>query len=520
MDSQAMILSVLVRMGQTAIECTPTLAVGLLVAAILRRMVGAAGTRRLFGGNGLGGLVRAWFIGSLLPVCSLGVIPVAREMVRAGVPWPTVLAFVLAAPQLNPLSFLYGLTLSEPTVIIIFVLVTMLIAVAGGELWSRVFSPGEPEPVCGEEAMPPPGLGRLCLVFVTASRETVGANFPYCVASVMATGLLAGLIPHGALSTTMRHDSWLSTPLMTLVGSALYSGVLQGMMRVGLIFEHGNSTGAAFALFAVGVGMNLGLVAWLVFSKGPRMLGWLALVLGIVILAGWTMDKTLYFAEEEASHTHAFDDWTSPFPGGSGAGWAEVWNKWVQKAEVLEPVAIALLLMQGLVGVLLQGLDGKKRLEGWLCRPRSAQGGKESIFNRGVPGPVLGLVALAGLVLFSLVSLYIYYPPAEEVFNEISRVRADALTSVRTGKTQDAIRQLEAWDLLTRKLQVGEFLRKGLLSKQQSEKAEALREELEAMRDDLLAGDVQAARGKIITVENAHNICRESFIMVKYKEER
>ena len=99
-------------------------------------------------------------------------------------------------------------------------------------------------------------------------------------------------------------------------------------------------------------------------------------------------------------------------------------------------------------------------------------------------------------------------------------MRADALTSVRTGKTQDAIRQLEAWDLLTRKLQVGEFLRKGLLNKQQSEKAEALREELEAMRDDLLAGDVQAARGKIITVENAHNICRESFIMVKYKEER
>jgi len=518
MDVQSMILSVLVRMGQTAIECTPTLAVGLLVGAILRRMVGAPGTRRLFGGEGLGGLVRAWFIGSLLPVCSLGVIPVAREMVRAGVPWPTVLSFVLAAPQLNPLSFLYGLTLSEPLVIISFVLATMLIAVAGGELWKRCFSAGDPGPLRGDETMPPPGLGRLGLVFVTASRETVGATLPYCVASVMATGFLAGLIPHGALSTTMRHDSWFSTPLMTLVGAALYSGVLQGMMRIGLIFEHGNSTGAAFALFAVGVGLNLGLVAWLVFHKGPRMLGWLSLVLGIVILAGWTMDKTLYFAEEEASHTHAFDDWTSPFPGGNGAGWAEVWNKWVQKTEVLEPVAIALLMIQALVGGFLQGLDGKKRLEGWLCRPRSAQGGKESIFNRGVPGPVLGLVALAGLVLFSLVSLYIYYPPADEVFNEISRVRADALTSVRTGKTQDAIRQLEAWDLLTRKLQVGEFLRTGLLDKQQNEKAGALREELEAMRDDLLAGDLHSARGKIMSVQNAHVLCRETFMLVKYRE--
>ena len=518
MDVQVMILSVLVRIGQTAVECTPTLAVGLLVAAILRRMVGAAGTRKLFGGEGLGGLVRAWLIGSLLPVCSLGVIPVAREMVRAGVPWPTVLSFVLAAPQLNPLSFLYGLTLSEPLVIISFVLATMLIAVAGGDLWKRCFSAGDPGSVRGDETMPPPGLGRLGLVFMNASRETVGATLPYCVVSVVVTGLLAGLIPHGALSTTMRHDSWLSTPMMAMVGSVLYSGVLQGMMRIGLMFEHGNSTGAAFALFAVGVGLNLGLVAWLVFSRGPRILVWMATVLAMVVLAGWTMDKTLYFAEEEASHTHAFDDWTSPFQAGSVAGLTEVWNKWVQKAEVLEPVAIALLLVQALVGCLLRVFDNRMRLEEWLCRPRQSGSGSSSILNRGVPGPVLGLVALVGLVLFSLVSLYIYYPPAEEVFNEISRVRADALTSVRTGKTQDAIRQLEAWDLLTRKLQVGEFLRKGTLDNQQSEKAEALREELEAMRDDLLAGDLHAAKGKILSVENAHVLCREYFMLVKYRE--
>jgi hypothetical protein len=158
------------------------------------------------------------------------------------------------------------------------------------------------------------------------------------------------------------------------------------------------------------------------------------------------------------------------------------------------------------------------RLEEWLCHPRQSGSRSNSILNRGVPGPVLGLVALVGLVLFSLVSLYIYYPPAEEVFNEISRVRADALTSVRTGKTQDAIRQLEAWDLLTRKLQVGEFLRKGTLDNQQSEKAEALREELEAMRDDLLAGDLHAAKGKILSVENAHVLCREYFMLVKYRE--
>jgi uncharacterized membrane protein YraQ (UPF0718 family) len=43
----------------------------------------------------------------MLPVRSLGVIPIAREMRRAGVSSGTILAFVLAAPQIDPVSLLY-----------------------------------------------------------------------------------------------------------------------------------------------------------------------------------------------------------------------------------------------------------------------------------------------------------------------------------------------------------------------------------------------------------------------------
>jgi hypothetical protein len=39
----------------------------------MRRMLGAEGTRRLFGGSGWKGLLRAWAVLTLLPVCSLGV---------------------------------------------------------------------------------------------------------------------------------------------------------------------------------------------------------------------------------------------------------------------------------------------------------------------------------------------------------------------------------------------------------------------------------------------------------------
>lgn len=507
----AVFWGVVVRVGQTAIEASTTLVIGFLVAAVLRRMLGAAGTRRLFGGEGLGGLVRAWAIGSLLPVCSLGVIPVAREMRRAGVPSATILAFLLAAPQLNPLSFLYGLTLSDPTVILCFVAATMVVAVLGGEAWKRGFErPADTLPA-GDEPLPAPGLKRLAAVLVTAAREAVGPAIGYVALGVGFTGVIAGLIPQGALATSMRHDDPTSPLLMALVGVPAYSGVLPGMMRIGLMFEHGNSVGASWVLFELGVGLNVGLVVWLARQYGPaRVGGWLLLVCVVVVAAGYAAEPALYSAHEEASHTHAFDDWASPFPAGD-VPLAWVRDKLLQKVEVLEPVALGLLAVLLLLGLGLRRFDPTERLDGWLTAAAPAADAPAEWWNRPVPGPVLGLVSLGGLVVFSVVALFIYYPAPDDVFKEVSRVRADAFSAVRSRNAEEAVRQLQHWDLLTRKLQVGVFLRTGRLDPEAAKRAEDLRERLEEIRDALLDGDADGAIGRITPVEAAYQACRAAF---------
>src|SRR6202007_3168917 len=141
--------AIIVRSGQIAVEASTTLLCGLVVAGVMRRMLGAEGTRRLFGGAGWQGLLRAWGVGTLLPVCSLGVIPIAREMRRAGVPSATILAFVLAAPHINPLSLLYGLTLSEPLVIICFAFGSLVIALTSGVVWEHLLESKPDAPQSG-----------------------------------------------------------------------------------------------------------------------------------------------------------------------------------------------------------------------------------------------------------------------------------------------------------------------------------------------------------------------------------
>jgi uncharacterized membrane protein YraQ (UPF0718 family) len=505
--------SVLLRTGQIAIEASTTLLVGFLVAGVMRRMLGAEGTRKLFGGKGWKGLFRAWGVGMLLPVCSLGVIPIAREMRRAGVPSGTILAFVLAAPHINPLSLLYGLTLSEPVVIVCFAAGSLVIALSAGAVWERYFARDTDTAPPGDEPTPAPGLKRLAAVGVTAAREAVGPTMKYVLLAVVFTGLLSGLLPHGSLGMTMRHDDPTSPALMTAIAMPMYTGPLQGMMRLGLIFEHGNSVGAAFALFELGIGVNVGLMVWVAVLFGwKRVLVWFALIAVVTTGMGYSAEKPLYFAKEEASHTHAFDEWTSPFPSGSGANWEAVRGKLLQKVEVLEPVSLAGLALLGLLGVGLARFDRAGRVETWLTTaPPTSDRRPKSVWNANVPGPVLGVVALLGLVVFSVVALFIFYPAPKEAFTEIVQVRTEAVVAVRTGKKEEAIRQIERWDLLTRKLQVGVFIRTGRMDPDTGKATEDLRERLEELRDAMLANDLGKAKELLAPVEEAYRKCRDHY---------
>ena len=87
-----------IRTCEALLAATPTLLVGLLVAAILRFYFDKAGIRKVFGGSTLRALPQSWAIGMLLPVCSIGVIPILLEMRRARVKAGAMSAFALSAP--------------------------------------------------------------------------------------------------------------------------------------------------------------------------------------------------------------------------------------------------------------------------------------------------------------------------------------------------------------------------------------------------------------------------------------
>lgn len=105
------LLSILTRLYEIIAESGPYILFGFLIAGILHVTLSESLFRRVFGREGVMPLFRAIGLGSLIPVCSCGVVPIGVGAYKSGAGTGTVLAFMTAAPALSPASVLLSVKL-------------------------------------------------------------------------------------------------------------------------------------------------------------------------------------------------------------------------------------------------------------------------------------------------------------------------------------------------------------------------------------------------------------------------
>ena len=499
------------RFAQAFLHATPTILVGLLVAGIFRRLLGHESTRRLFGTGTRRELPQASLIGMLLPVCSLGVLPIAREMRRARISGGAILAFAMTAPLFNPLSMLYGLTLSEPFVILSFAFCTMVVVTAVGAIWNH-FHPD----TFHEEPAPPPvafGVKRMVAIVVAAAREVAGPSLGYILFALLGVVLLCAVLPPGSLQSTMEHKNPYAPLAMTAVAIPAYATPLVAMSQLGSMFQHANSVGAAFVLLTLGAGINLGLIAWVVRNYGvARALSWMAILLGVVLGIAYAIENPLYPSEiEPPGHTHAFDMYCCPFHAGETHMGPIVFAKLKEDLQPYERVGLTVLGFLAVTGLVLRIVDRRWRIEEWLERFPERPAHESSRFDFVVPGPVLGALALAGLVVLSGVGCFAYYPAQEEIFQEMSILRAEVLTAAISGNQKHATHFIPVWDDWTRKLEVGVFLREWGLSPYRRMKAKVFRDRLEFLKHAVGEDDRDEIKEYVGYADKAYGRMRRAY---------
>lgn len=499
------------RFVQSLVQAAPFILTGFFTAAVFRRFIGCEKLRQLFGGSEISALFKAWGIGMLLPVCSLGVIPVIVEMRRAGVKGGTILAFAMSAPLFNPLSLLYGLTLSEPLAILSFAACSLVIVTVVGMIWDRIFTDSEVNGVADESVHH--GIRRMAALGVSAGKEATGRSLMLVLCGLIGVGVLGAVIPHASLQHHFNHDQQLAPLKMAVLGIPVYATPMLAMSQMGMMFQHANAIGAAFVLLVLGAGMNIGLIVWMLQEYGvKRSAVWMSILLTIVIGLGYAVDKPLFPKDiDPANHTHAFDIYGQPFSAADSFGQLATQTAEKLKRDILpyEWYSLELLGLLIVAGFVVRLIDRRGQIEDWIAQPpEPTETGRMDIV---VPPTVLGGLSLIGLVVFSVVGCYAYYSAASEVFEEISIAKGEALSAGLSGDMSHAEYWIDVYQEWTRKLEVGTFLRTGQLTDYQRWKARLVREQLEMLKHTVEDGEHDEARQWVAKIQRSHSRMRDAF---------
>jgi uncharacterized membrane protein YraQ (UPF0718 family) len=193
------------------IEAVPFLLAGSIVSGVIAVFVDQSMIDRYLPRRALPGAIAGGLMGMAFPVCECGVVPVVRRLYEKGLPISIGIAFLLAAPVVNPVVILstYSAFGWGPMLLgrLIF---TLLIAVTVGYLFSRaqpdeVLLPDVYAAHCDAcTVKPAAGAGKSPLpARLTQSFNLAGDDFldmvRYLIVGSMLAASMQTLIPQSAL---------------------------------------------------------------------------------------------------------------------------------------------------------------------------------------------------------------------------------------------------------------------------------------------------------------------------------
>ena len=115
------------------VEAVPFLLMGSLTSGLIESFVKSDDILRWMPRNKLGAALGGTLLGLVFPVCECGVVPVARRLFSKGLPLSMGVAFLLAAPFMNPIVFASTWIAFGPgTVFFGRIVITVLVAVTVG----------------------------------------------------------------------------------------------------------------------------------------------------------------------------------------------------------------------------------------------------------------------------------------------------------------------------------------------------------------------------------------------------
>ncbi|MFK7743305.1 MAG: permease [Planctomycetota bacterium] len=317
-----------------AIESAPALLIAYLLVGLCHAFLPDNWLSGLGRGNRLSQALRGVAIGLPLPVCSCGVVPIYRQLVRSGATIAAAIGFLVATPELELAAVTLTWQLMGAEVALVRVAMAALLALGVGVLVASVTRRAA-SATADPASQVPNETGDEAEDCCASEAEAANAPLPQRLWSAVrfgygpavdstATWILTGLLLSAMLMPYVERD-WLAAlppfvdvPVAALIGLPLYVCATGSTPLAAMLLVQGLSPGAVLALLLTGPATNITTFGVLAKLHGRRTAivfaasMWLGAVL-LGYLVNWLLDLPLptAFGSGSGSHEHGSGSWSS-----------------------------------------------------------------------------------------------------------------------------------------------------------------------------------------------------------------
>ena len=248
----------LIAVAQGVLALLPVVAVAAVLAGALT--LGNWSDRALswLSGGPVRAVVIASFVGSITPVCGLGVLPLIAALLRRGLPLAPVMAFWISSPITSPSMLLITAgIIGIPFAVAKTVAAFGIGLFAGAVTWFLPGYAGAGHHLMRLSALEQYGCKGGSARFWPEVRSSARLAMRWLALALVLEVFLQRLVPDAWIVSLFSDDAGASIPLAVIVGAPMYLDGYAALPLVRGLMDKGMGFGAALALMISGAAVSL-----------------------------------------------------------------------------------------------------------------------------------------------------------------------------------------------------------------------------------------------------------------------
>ncbi len=260
-----------------ALESAPALLLAYLSGGLIMAFLPKTSVRWMRGGRPLGQALKGMAVGLPLPICTCGVLPLYRTLIRQGAPPAAAMAFLIATPELGIDALLISIPLLGGDMTMVRLAAAAAIALVVGWGVGTIASRSAAPAIDRDDAEKPlePWPIRLRAGLKEGFGNLVDDTAPWILVGLLVAAIAQPVLAQGWLSSL---SGFAEVALFALIGLPIYVCASGATPIVAVLLVSGVSPGAALAFLLTGPATNISTFGILSALHGRRI----ALLFGVV----------------------------------------------------------------------------------------------------------------------------------------------------------------------------------------------------------------------------------------------